>query len=112
MHVLEQVPTSSFQIMDAYWMTLARPDNRELSEKGKRAKLAHPGTEVMSAIVGTLSDHGDFKFGLFCIGSMCNRKQYSIKTYRVLLMFETLCLVNREEIVRALLQRDVTFCSE
>lgn len=53
MHVLEQLPSSPFQIMDAYWMTLARPDNRELSEKGKRAKLAHPGTEVMSAIVRT-----------------------------------------------------------
>jgi hypothetical protein len=39
-------------ITDTYWMTLSRPDNREIdkrSEIGK--KLSHPGLEVIDAII-------------------------------------------------------------
>mmetsp|Transcript_9013 Transcript_9013/g.14455 ORF Transcript_9013/g.14455 Transcript_9013/m.14455 type:complete len:555 (-) Transcript_9013:256-1920(-) len=33
-------------IMDGYWITYSRPDNREIGEIGK--KLSHPGDEVLS----------------------------------------------------------------
>jgi len=36
------------QIMDGYWITYARPDNREIGDIGK--KLSHPGVEVLSAM--------------------------------------------------------------
>ena len=36
------------QIMDGYWITYARPDNREIGDTGK--KLSHPGVEVLSAM--------------------------------------------------------------
>ena len=35
-------------IMDAYWMTYARPDNREIGDIGN--KLSHPGDEVLSVM--------------------------------------------------------------
>jgi hypothetical protein len=35
-------------VMDGYWITYARPDNREFGSTGK--KLAHPGEEVVSAM--------------------------------------------------------------
>jgi hypothetical protein len=35
-------------MMDAYWMTYARPDNREIGDIGK--KLSHPGDEVLSVM--------------------------------------------------------------
>jgi hypothetical protein len=36
-------------MVDAYWMTLARPDNRETSKNADVGKkLSHPGTEVVS----------------------------------------------------------------
>ena len=57
MHVIQQQQqqqqSSNIKVMDAYWMSLARPDNREISCKGIRSKLAHPGKEVLSAMVRT-----------------------------------------------------------
>lgn len=39
-------------IVDAYWITLARPDNREVSKKADIGrKLSHPGLEVISHMV-------------------------------------------------------------
>jgi hypothetical protein len=35
-------------IMDGYWITYARPDNREYGDIGK--KLSHPGDEGLSAM--------------------------------------------------------------
>lgn len=35
-------------IMDGYWITYPRPDNREVGDIGK--KLSHPGVEVLSAM--------------------------------------------------------------
>jgi hypothetical protein len=41
-------------IMDGYWITLARPDNREIGEENVIGKhLVHPGLEVQDAIVRT-----------------------------------------------------------
>lgn len=58
MHVIQQENNNvnhgrAIEAMDAYWMSLARPDHREISEKGRRAKLAHPGPEVITALVRT-----------------------------------------------------------
>jgi hypothetical protein len=41
------------QIMDGYWITYARPDNREIGTTGK--KLSHPGLEVQSAMTSIWS---------------------------------------------------------
>jgi hypothetical protein len=38
----------SIQIMDGYWITYSRPDNREIGDTGQ--KLSHPGLEVQSAM--------------------------------------------------------------
>mmetsp|Transcript_48614 Transcript_48614/g.117575 ORF Transcript_48614/g.117575 Transcript_48614/m.117575 type:complete len:87 (-) Transcript_48614:68-328(-) len=35
-------------IMDGYWITYSRPDNREFGDIGK--KLSHPGREVLSSM--------------------------------------------------------------
>ena len=35
-------------IMDGYWITYPRPDNREVGDIGK--KLSHPGVEVLGAM--------------------------------------------------------------
>jgi hypothetical protein len=41
-------------IVDAYWITLARPDNREISVKAEIGKkLSHPGLEVVAHMVRT-----------------------------------------------------------
>lgn len=43
-----------FDIVDAYWLTLARPDNREIDKYNAVGKhLVHPGTEVLRAMVRT-----------------------------------------------------------
>jgi hypothetical protein len=40
------------QVVDAYWITLARPDNRETNKKADIGKkLSHPGLEVISHMV-------------------------------------------------------------
>lgn len=44
-------------VMDAFWVSYARPDNREVAGK-KRAlekKLSHPGRDVVYAILRSLS---------------------------------------------------------
>jgi hypothetical protein len=39
-------------VLDGYWMTLARPDNREVGlEKMLGKHLVHPGEEVLHAMV-------------------------------------------------------------
>lgn len=38
----------TIQIMDGFWITHSRPDNREIGEIGK--KLSHPGLEVQGAM--------------------------------------------------------------
>jgi hypothetical protein len=43
--------TSNIDIMDGYWITYSRPDNREVGDIGK--KLSHPGAEVLSAMART-----------------------------------------------------------
>jgi hypothetical protein len=41
-----------FHILDAYWITLARPDNRETNQRADIGKkLSHPGYEVVSYMV-------------------------------------------------------------
>ncbi|CAB9496053.1 expressed unknown protein [Seminavis robusta] len=43
-------------VMDGYWVSYARPDNREVSSAKKKAlekKLSHPGVEVVSAMLRT-----------------------------------------------------------
>ena len=43
---------SNFKIVDGYWITLARPDNRETDRKVSTGKkLSHPGLEVVDAMV-------------------------------------------------------------
>lgn len=44
-----QAYKNKIQIMDGYWITHARPDNREVGDIGK--KLSHPGLEVQGAMV-------------------------------------------------------------
>ncbi len=44
--VLEGYP--DINVMDGYWITYPRPDNREVGDIGK--KLSHPGVEVLSAM--------------------------------------------------------------
>ena len=40
------------QIVDGYWITLARPDNREIDKESNLSKkLSHPGAEVVQAMV-------------------------------------------------------------
>ena len=39
---------SNIDIMDGYWITYSRPDNREVGDIGN--KLSHPGVEVLSAM--------------------------------------------------------------
>lgn len=41
-------------IMDGYWVSYARPDNREISKRDKQAlakKMSHPGIEVALALL-------------------------------------------------------------
>jgi hypothetical protein len=39
-------------VVDAYWLSLARPDNREISEKNKLSKkLVHAGLEVYDVLI-------------------------------------------------------------
>lgn len=45
--VLADVDTIS--VVDGYWVSLARPDNREIGKIGK--KLSHPGNEVIDAMI-------------------------------------------------------------
>ena len=40
--------SNTIDIMDGYWITYSRPDNREVGDIGK--KLSHPGAEVLSAM--------------------------------------------------------------
>ena len=43
-------------IMDGYWISYARPDNREVNLGKKKAlekKLSHPGVEVVTALLRT-----------------------------------------------------------
>ena len=42
---------NSIAIMDGYWITHPRPDNREIGDIGK--KLSHPGVEVLSTMART-----------------------------------------------------------
>ena len=45
-------------IMDGYWVSYARPDNREITSKKKgvlERKLSHPGLEVVFAMLRTWS---------------------------------------------------------
>ena len=43
---------SNISLMDGYWMTLARPDNREVGKRNEIGKrLVHPGQEVADAMV-------------------------------------------------------------
>jgi len=44
--VLADYKDSNIDIMDGYWITYPRPDNREIGNIGK--KLSHPGVEVLS----------------------------------------------------------------
>ena len=47
-------PTIS--IMDGYWVSYARPDNREIAPGKKKTlerKLSHPGLEVVSVMLRT-----------------------------------------------------------
>ncbi len=46
--VMTKQHRDSFQIMDGYWITYSRPDNREIGTVG--SKLSHPGLEVQSAM--------------------------------------------------------------
>ena len=54
-----QVMKDSFPtipIMDGYWISYARPDNREINIGPKKAlekKLSHPGVEVVTAMLRT-----------------------------------------------------------
>jgi hypothetical protein len=43
--------SNNIDIMDGYWITYSRPDNREVGDIGK--KLSHPGAEVLSAMART-----------------------------------------------------------
>jgi len=48
----EQFRNSNIRILDGYWITLARPDNRETSSRADTGKkLAHSGFEVVDAMV-------------------------------------------------------------
>ena len=45
-------------IMDGYWISYARPDNREITVGFKKAlekKLSHPGMEVVFALLRQLT---------------------------------------------------------
>ena len=48
----ESFPT--IPVMDGYWISYARPDNREISKGSKKAlekKLSHPGIEVVMTML-------------------------------------------------------------
>jgi hypothetical protein len=52
--IQDNFPTIS--VMDGYWISYARPDNREINMGPKKAlekKLSHPGVEVASAMLRT-----------------------------------------------------------
>jgi hypothetical protein len=43
-----------FDIVDGYWLSLARPDNRQVDKANAVGKhLVHPGLEVLQAMVRT-----------------------------------------------------------
>ncbi len=46
--VLQDYRQKDIAIMDGYWISYPRPDNREIGDIGK--KLSHPGVEVLSAM--------------------------------------------------------------
>mmetsp|Transcript_25787 Transcript_25787/g.60460 ORF Transcript_25787/g.60460 Transcript_25787/m.60460 type:complete len:605 (+) Transcript_25787:59-1873(+) len=46
--VLANYTDSNIHIMDGYWITYSRPDNREIGDIGN--KLSHPGAEVLSVM--------------------------------------------------------------
>jgi hypothetical protein len=49
----------SIPIMDGFWVSYARPDNREVTARKKKAlekKLSHPGKEVVYTMLRTLSN--------------------------------------------------------
>lgn len=46
--VLADYKNSNIDIMDGYWITYPRPDNREVGDIGN--KLSHPGAEVLSVM--------------------------------------------------------------
>lgn len=55
-HIIEKVNRNTkskrIEIMDGYWISLPRPDNREISKKADIGKkLSHPGHEVIYAMV-------------------------------------------------------------
>ena len=49
-------------IMDGYWITYPRPDNREIGDIGN--KLSHPGVEVLSAMAR--------KWAMLVLYKICN----------------------------------------
>jgi hypothetical protein len=49
---IQRHQANDFHIIDAYWITLARPDNREINQRADIGKkLSHPGYEVISHMV-------------------------------------------------------------
>ena len=60
--VLANYEESHIHIMDGYWITYARPDNREIGDIGH--KLSHPGAEVLSVMTR--------KFIMMIIYEVCN----------------------------------------
>jgi len=49
--VLADYKKDGIDIVDGYWITYPRPDNREIGDIGN--KLSHPGVEVLSAMTRT-----------------------------------------------------------
>lgn len=50
----KEFSSSNIHIMDGWWVSYARPDNREISPGKKKAtekKLSHPGYEVIGAMI-------------------------------------------------------------
>jgi len=48
----EVLSSSKIRMMDGYWITLARPDNRQIGLVSNRGRhLVHPGEEVLRAMV-------------------------------------------------------------
>ena len=50
--VLANYDKSNIHIMDGYWITYSRPDNREIGDIGN--KLSHPGAEVLNVMTRKL----------------------------------------------------------
>lgn len=47
----QELFAKTIQITDAYWLTLPRPDHREVDEVSSIGKkLAHPGLEILSVL--------------------------------------------------------------